>query len=101
MSKEPPPATTGAVPRHPAGGQAPGPIGVPRGLVRSPVEPTILVAAHRDALHGIGRGDVMRMLDMATTTAALACARPGAGPPTLRELRAVIEGDDTPVRASH
>jgi fructokinase len=47
----------------------------------------LLGGDRRDALHGISRQDVMRLLGMATTVAAVTCTRPGADPPTLAELR--------------
>lgn len=48
----------------------------------------LLGGGHRDALRGIGRRDVTQLLDMATSTAAVTCTRPGADPPTLPELHA-------------
>jgi len=47
----------------------------------------LLGGARREALHAIDHQDVMRLLDTATTAAAVTCTRPGADPPTLRELR--------------
>ncbi|UYQ60700.1 carbohydrate kinase family protein [Streptomyces peucetius] len=48
----------------------------------------LLGGDRRDALRGIDRQDVTQLLDMATTTAAVTCTRPGADPPTLLELHA-------------
>ncbi|MFP3986509.1 nucleoside/nucleotide kinase family protein [Streptomyces sp. E11-3] len=53
----------------------------------------LLGGDRRDALHGITRLDVLQLLDMATTAAAVTCTRPGADPPTLSELRALMDGD--------
>ncbi|MBA2946889.1 carbohydrate kinase family protein [Streptomyces himalayensis] len=54
----------------------------------------LLGGDRRAALHGIGREDVTRLLDLAATAAAITCTRFGAEPPTLPELRAATDGDD-------
>ncbi|MGW7251204.1 carbohydrate kinase [Streptomyces decoyicus] len=48
----------------------------------------LLGGDRRDALRALGRGHACRMLDAAARVAAFTCTRPGADPPTLRELRA-------------
>ncbi|MGP8304062.1 carbohydrate kinase family protein [Streptomyces inhibens] len=48
----------------------------------------LLGGDRRDALRALGSGDACRMLDAAARVAAFTCTRPGADPPTLRELLA-------------
>jgi fructokinase len=52
----------------------------------------LLGGDRRDALQAISRQDVTRLLGTATTAAAITCTRPGADPPTLRELRVARDG---------
>jgi fructokinase len=61
------------------------------GLLDGLASAGVLGPGRRDALAGLGAGELARLLDHATLVAALTCARPGADPPTRAELLAAAE----------